>query len=116
MAQYKIQRRMKAYTYEAKNHFDCLPTRVHDADEIEGGRINCGITYFLPGGGTAFGCNQLESIYYILEGEMTLKTDDEETVLHAGDSFHCCPGCNKQVTNNGTDITRMLVVLLPASK
>ena len=54
----------------------------------------------------------MESVYYILEGEMTLKTDDGETVLKAGDSFHCGPGCNKSVTNTGTTVTQMLVVLI----
>ena len=100
MAQYKIQRAKGAegstvYTYEAKGHNECVPTRLH-----------------VPGGGTDFGANALESIYYILDGEMTLKTDDGETVLSAGDSFHCCPGCNKSVTNTGTTVCRMLVALL----
>ena len=72
-----------------------------------------GITYFIPGGGCDYGANPLESIYYILEGEMTLKTEDGETVLHAGDSFHCCGGCPKSVTNTGTTVCKMLVTLLP---
>ena len=44
---------------------------------------------------------------------MTLKTEDGETVLHAGDSFHCCGGCPKSVTNTGTTVCKMLVTLLP---
>ena len=117
MAQYKIQRAKGAegstvYTYEAKGHNECVPTRLHDPADVDGGKITMGITYFVPGGGTDFGANALESIYYILDGEMTLKTDDGETVLSAGDSFHCCPGCNKSVTNTGTTVCRMLVALL----
>ncbi len=53
----------------------------------------------------------MESIYYIVEGEMTLTTDDGETVLHAGDSFHCGPGTNKCVKNTGVSSAKMLVVL-----
>ena len=77
------------------------------------GKMIQGITYFIPGGGCDYGANPLESIYYILEGQMTLKTEDGETVLNAGDSFHCCGGCPKSVTNNGTTVTKMLVTLLP---
>lgn len=118
MANYKIQRAKDiegstVYTYEALGHNDCVCTRLHDPTDVDAGKMVCGITYFNPGGGTDFGANPLESIYYILEGQMTLKTDDGETVLNAGDSFHCCGGCNKGVTNTGTTVAQMLVVLLP---
>lgn len=94
------------------------PTRLHDIDgaganDIEGGKIIMGITYFVPGGSTEFTSNPMESIYYILTGEMTLKTEDGETVLHAGDSFHCVGGVNKSVRNTGTEVCQMLVVLQP---
>ena len=36
-----------------------------------------------------------------------------KTVLREGDSFHCCGGCPKSVTNTGTIVTKMLVTLLP---
>ena len=98
MAKYRIQRAKgvegsTVYAYSAAGHYECVPTRLHDIDgaganDIEGGKIIMGITYFVPGGSTEFTSNPMESIYYILTGEMTLKTEDGETVLHAGDSFH----------------------------
>lgn len=122
MAEYKIQRAKGVegstiYSYTAPGHNDCVPTRLFDPqggpNGIENGKMIMGITYFIPGGGCDFGANPLESIYYILTGEMTLKTETEETVLHAGDSFHCCGGVKKSVTNNGTEVCQMLVCLLP---
>ena len=118
MAQYKIQRAKGVegstiYTYTAPGHNECVPTRLHDPADVDGGKRIQGITYFIPGGGCDYGANPLESVYYILEGEMTLKTEDGETVLHAGDSFHCCGGCPKSVTNTGTTVCKMLVTLLP---
>ena len=120
---YKIQRNKgtegsTVYAYTAAGHNECIPTRLHDKEgagpnDIEGGKMIMGITYFVPGGGTDFGANPLESIYYILKGEMTLKTDLEETVLKAGDSFHCAGGCAKSVYNSGSTVTEMLVCLLP---
>lgn len=123
MAKYRIQRAKGAegstvYAYSAAGHYECVPTRLHDIDgaganDIEGGKIIMGITYFVPGGSTEFTSNPMESIYYILTGEMTLKTEDGETVLHAGDSFHCVGGVNKSVRNTGTEVCQMLVVLQP---
>ena len=123
MAKYRIQRAKGVegstiYTYSAPGHCECVPTRLHDIDgagpnDIEGGKIIMGITYFVPGGNTDFAANPLESIYYILSSEMTLKTDDGETVLHEGDSFHCAGGVTKSVTNTGTEVCKMLVVLQP---
>ena len=126
MAKYRIQRAKgvegsTVYAYSAAGHYECVPTRLHDVDggganDIEGGKIIMGITYFVPGGSTDFAANPLESIYYILTGEMTLKTEDGETVLHAGDSFHCVGGVTKSVTNTGTEVCQMLVVLQPPQK
>lgn len=123
MAKYRIQRAKgvegsTVYVYTAGGHNECVPTRLHDKDgagpnDIEGGKMIMGITYFVPGGYTDFANNPMESIYYILNGEMTLKTDEEETVLHAGDSFHCGGGVNKCVKNTGTEVCQMLVCLLP---
>ena len=123
MAKYRIQRAKgvegsTVYAYSAAGHYECVPTRLHDVDggganDIEGGKIIMGITYFVPGGSTEFTSNPMESIYYILTGEMTLKTEDGETVLHAGDSFHCVGGVAKSVTNTGTEVCQMLVVLQP---
>ena len=122
MAQYMIQRAKGVegstiYSYTAPGHNECVPTRLFDVaggpNGIDNGKMIMGITYFIPGGGCDYGANPLESIYYILDGEMTLKTEDQETVLHAGDCFHCCGGCPKSVTNTGTEVCRMLVCLLP---
>ena len=84
MAQYKIQRKKgvegsTVYAYTAPGHNECVPTRLHDPADVDGGKLIMGITYFVPGGGCDFGANPLESIYYILKGEMTLKTETEET-------------------------------------
>lgn len=118
MAKYKIQRAKGVegstiYAYTAPGHSECVPTRLHDPSDVENGKIIQGLTYFVPGGGCTYGSNPMESIYYILEGEMTLRTEDGQTILRAGDSFHCCGGCEKSVTNTGTTVTKMLVTLLP---
>ena len=116
MAGYKITKKDGYYTYTAAGHNDCKCTRLHDPQDIDGGRLINGLTHFLPaGGGTEFAANQMESIYYILHGQMLFKGEDgAETLLTDGDSVHIAPGSAKCVTNVGTDTAQMLVVLLPA--
>lgn len=125
MAQYRIQRAegtegSTVYTYTAPGHNICTPTRLFDPaggpNGVDGTKMIMGITHFEPGGGCDYGANPLESIYYILKGEMTLKTETEETVLHVGDSFHCVGGVAKSVTNTGTEVCKMLVCLQPPQK
>ena len=106
MAGYKITKKDAYYTYEAPGHKECKLCRLHDPQDIDGGR--------LINGGTEFGDNAMESIYYIVEGTMLFKGDDGvETVLEAGDSVHIAPHSKKCVTNIGTTTAQMLVVLLP---
>ena len=110
---YKIVRKEDAVPYEAPGHFSMLPTRLHNPQDVNGGKMIMGLSHFLPGGGCEFGANPLESIYYLISGEMTLRTEDGETVLHAGDSFHCGGGTQKGILNKGTETCKMLVCLVP---
>lgn len=114
---YKITRKDESYNYEAKGHFDVRTTRLHDPQDVNDGVITMGLSHFLPGGGCEYGSNLLESIYYIVDGQMYLECEvgtpnEVKTTLYAGDSFHCGPGTKKSVINNGTDSCKMLVALV----
>ena len=114
---YKITRKDGSYNYEAKGHFDCRTTRLHDPQDVNAGGITMGLTHFLPGGGTEYGSNAKESIYYIIEGQMYLESeldtpDEVKTTLYAGDSYHCGPNTKKSVKNTGTTSSQMLVAMI----
>ena len=114
---YKIVRRNEAIPYEAPGHFDVRTTRLHNPEDVNEGKIVMGLSHFLPGGGCEFGGNPLESIYYIIEGEMDIEIEDgTKTTLHAGDSFHCGPFTKKGIKNNGPVTCQMLVCLVPPDK
>lgn len=108
---YKITKKDEAYSYDAAKHYDVRTTRLHDPQDVNDGKLTIGLSHFLPGGGCEFGNNAKESVYYIIEGEMTVKTDDNEVTMYAGDSFHCGPFTNKSIHNNGSVCTKMLVCL-----
>lgn len=110
---FKIVRKEDASFYEAPGHYDMRPTKLHNPEDVNEGRITMGLSHFLPGGGCEFGSNPLESIYYIIEGEMEIETGaGTKTVLRKGDSFHCGPNTKKGIKNNGTETCQMLVCLL----
>jgi len=114
---YKITRKDEPYTYDAAGHFDVRTTRVHDAGDVNRGMMTIGLSHFLPGGGSQYGSNAKESVYYIVEGQMYLESeldtpDEVKTTLYAGDSFHCGPDTKKSILNNGTDSCKMLVCLV----
>ena len=124
MAKFKIQRAKgregsTIYTYTANGHNECVATRLWDKEgggpnDIEGGKMIMGITWFTPGGSIDYSNNPMESIYYVLEGEMTMTIEGGEPVLlKEGDSFHCAGGVNKAAVNTGETVTKMLVCLLP---
>lgn len=114
---YKIVRKDEATFYEAPGHYDMRPTRLHNPQDVNDGKMIMGLSHFLPGGGCEYGANALESIYYIVEGEMDIVVEEgtpEEvrTTLHAGDSFHCGPNTHKGIKNNGAVTCQMLVTLV----
>lgn len=114
---FKIVRREEATFYEAHGHYDMRPTRLHNPGDVNEGRMIMGLSHFLPGGGCEFGSNPLESIYYVIEGEMDIETEDgSKTTLRKGDSFHCGPNTEKGIKNNGSVTCQMLVCLLPPDK
>ncbi|EHO23397.1 hypothetical protein HMPREF0995_05276, partial [Lachnospiraceae bacterium 7_1_58FAA] len=52
-----------------------------------------------------------ELLYYIVEGEMTVITDDGiQHVLHAGDSIHMSPDQGRESKNTGSTVAKMLVI------
>lgn len=112
---YKITRKEEARPYEAPGHFKVLPTHLHIPPEVNEGRMVMGLSHFLPGGGCEFGAPPLETIYYVLSGEMTVKTEDGEFVLHEGDSLHSGIGTGKSILNTGVETCKLLVCLLPSA-
>ena len=114
---YKITRKNEAYRYEAPKHFDVRTTRLHDPQDVNDGVVTMGLSHFLPGGGCEYGSNGMESIYYIIKGQMYLESElgtetEVKTTLYEGDTFHCGPNTPKSILNTGTESCQMLVVLV----
>lgn len=110
---YKITSVGDARTYEAAGHYDVRTTRLHDAEEADG-MITLGLSHFLPGGGAEMAKAPKELLYYVVEGQMTVFTDDGQShVLNAGDSIHMSPFQGRGCKNTWHSASKMLVVSCP---
>lgn len=110
---YKVTKANEATPYEAPGHFDVRTTRLHNPGDVDG-QVNLGLSHFLPGGGAEMAKAPFEMMYYVVEGEMTVTTDDgQEHVLHAGDSIHFNAGQGRAPKNTGIRCAQMLVVGCP---
>lgn len=107
-----LKRFQDAQPYEAPNHFDCYGLRLQGFEE--GGPKNqwVGFSQFLPGGGAGPDSTPFEKVYVVLEGEMTLTVDGEETTLGPLDSC-TIPAGELRLLENRSNLTSKMLVVIP---
>jgi len=106
-----LKRFDEARPYEAPNHWGVVGLRLQGFEE--GGPTNqwVGLSQFLPGGGAGPDATPFEKVYVVLEGEMTVIVDGEETVLRKYDSCTIAPGEVRKIENRSNHCCTMLVVI-----
>ena len=106
-----LKRLSDAQPYSAPNHRDVVGLRLQGFEP--GGPTNqwVGLSQFLPGGGAGPDSTPFEKIYVVLEGEMTVIVDGEETVLGRYDSCTIAPHEVREIVNRRNEVCAMLVVI-----
>lgn len=106
-----LKRFEDAETYEAPNHFGVTGLRLQGFEE--GGPENqwIGLSQFLPNGGAGPDSTPFEKVYVVLDGEMTVIVDGEETVLKKYDSCTIAPNEVRKIENRSNLVCTMLVVI-----
>ena len=119
MALYKVMKGEDAWEYEGKGHYTCKATRLHTFDDFEGGKLTMGLTHFFPHGGAYVRETNMEMIYYVKKGNLTIitaDTEDGEQTRHQlveGDSIRFMPGACRGIDNESdTEVVQMLVVMI----
>lgn len=97
--------------YQAPGHFGMVALRLHGKAETGAQRFWMGLSHFLPGGGADFDTNPLEKIYFVLDGEVTVKTADQEVTLGPMDSIYLPPNEGREIVNRTNKPASMLVVI-----
>ncbi len=99
--------------YDAPGHFGMTAMRLQGQEETGASKFWMGLSHFLPGGGAgwAYEDNPLEKVYFVLEGEVKVKSKGEEFVLQKFDSLFLGPNEGRELINNTNMPASMLVVI-----
>ena len=106
-----ITRLSDAKPYEAKLHHkvECLRLQGLEASDLDNYSVS--LSYFLPGGGADMAASPNEKVYVVLDGEITVITEEAEYQLSTMDS--CAIGLNepRAIENRSNKVVTMLVVV-----
>lgn len=99
--------------YKAPKHNDCVSLRVQGKEETGASKFWMGVTHFLPGGGADYDYTEsaAEKVYFVLEGEITVKSDTETFVLKKNDSLFIPPFEGRTILNETNEPCTMMVVI-----
>ena len=99
--------------YQAPGHFNMTAMRLQGKEETGATKFWMGLSHFLPGGGAEWGYedNPFEKVYFVLEGEITVKSKAEEFTLRKNDSLFIGPNEGREIINKTNMPASMLVVI-----
>ena len=100
-----------AKRYEAANYFDVSALRLQGQEATKTSAFWCGVSHYLPGGRAEKSASDFERVYMVLDGEITVTTDQGVVVLGPMDSVHIAPKETRTVVNNSNHVCTMLVTV-----
>jgi len=100
-------------SYAAPGHFNMVAMRLSGKEETGAEKFWVGMSYFLPGGGAeyAYEDSPTEKVYFVLDGEITIKTKTEEITLGPLDVLYLAPNEGREVINKTNKPVSMLVAI-----
>lgn len=107
----QVTRIGEAAPYEAPKHFDMRGLRLQGWDVSDAKGFWVGLSHFLPGGGAESDATPLEKVYVVVDGTVTVTTDEGDTELGPLDSCHLAPGERRSIVNTTNRPASMLVVM-----
>lgn len=99
--------------YQAPKHFNMASLKLHGTEETGATKFWMGMSHFLPGGGAeyAYEDSPTEKIYFVLDGEITVKSKTETFVLKKNDSIFIGPNEGREMINETNQVATVLVVI-----
>ena len=106
-----VKRFEDAKPYDAPNHRGVVGLRLQGFEP--GGPTNqwVGLSQFLPGGGAGPDSTPFEKVYIVIEGELTVIIDGQETVLKKFDSCTIAAHEVRVIENRTNHICALMVVI-----
>jgi uncharacterized cupin superfamily protein len=107
----EVTRIAQATAYEAAKHHGVSAQRLQGFDASRASAFWVGLSRYEPGGRAERDATRTEKIYVVVEGEITVITDDDEAVLGPLDSCFLAPGEARAVENRSGKVASMLVLM-----
>jgi quercetin dioxygenase-like cupin family protein len=107
----EVTRAADAPTYEPPRHHDVTALRLQGFDASGTTLFWVGLSHFEPGGRAERDASATEKVYVVLDGELTVTTDDSEAVLGPLDSCYLARGESRAVENRSGSRASMLVLM-----
>ena len=107
----QVTRFDKAPGYVAPEHFDmaCLRLQGREASPTEAMWV--GMSHLLPGGYTSLKASPQEKIYVVIQGEVTIRTSDDEATLGPLDSVLIARGEERALENQTNKPATVLLLM-----
>jgi quercetin dioxygenase-like cupin family protein len=100
-----------AQPYTAPKHHAMTALRLQGFDASDSAAFWVGLSHFLPGGGAEHDATPVEKVYVVVDGAVTVITDEGEQTLGPLDSCHLASGEARAVENRTNRPASMLVVM-----
>ena len=111
-----ITRNNEAKTYQAPNHDNMTCFRLQGKEASPCHQMWMGMSVFEPGGQTGFDGSNVEKIYLVIEGEITVLCESvdgqqSEAILGPNDSCVFLIGEKRQLKNLSNQVTKVVLVM-----
>lgn len=99
--------------YAAPGHFGMVAMRLSGKEETGAQKFWVGLSHFLPGGGAeyAYEDSPTEKFYFVLDGELTIKTKKGEIILGPYEGIYIAPNEGREIINKTNMPVTMLVAI-----
>lgn len=98
--------------YDAAKHWGVYGLKKITEEQSK--RTSVFYSYFQPNGGAEMSSSEKERVYYIVKGSITVKGQEEEHVLNAGDVIYIAPGEERDmVINDGKPAEVLVFIVTP---
>ena len=104
----------QAPPYHPPLHQDVQAVRLQGHEAGPTSRFWVGRSRYLPGGRAQEAPTAEETVYVVLDGELVLSTDGQDSTIRAGDSVHLPKGTVRSLENrSGKDASLLVVIAMP---
>lgn len=108
----EVTRYDEAPEYDLPKHKRCYGVRLQGFDVTHTRTFWMSISHFLPGGGAEEAATPVEKVYFVIEGEVTIKTPTSEVTLRKYDSCYLAPNEPRSIENR-TKLPSTMLVSIP---